>query len=133
MIRLLCIEQASHVRYKPHGRWTMGAPMAEDVDNAALVRRFLRGQNLEQVGRVEEAVRVYEEVIGEAFDSTGPYDRLIALYADQARHADVERVAGSALARVRTHEAKRAWYERVRSDARKASGTIPRAAPKRPT
>jgi hypothetical protein len=111
----------------------MDASMATDSDNAALVRRFLRGQNLEQIGRVQEAVRLYEEVIGQAFDSTGPYDRLIALYADQARHADVERVAGSALARVQTHEAKRAWYERVRADARKAAGTIPRAAPKRPS
>jgi hypothetical protein len=96
-----------------------------------LVKRFLRGQNLEQVGRIDEAIELYEVTVAEKFDSSGPYDRLIALYADRARHRDVIRVAGSALANVRTYEDKRAWYERMRAEAARAQADVPKAAPRK--
>ncbi len=101
------------------------------MSNADLVKSFLRGQNLEQVGRSEEATQLYEEVVAHGFDAAGPYDRLIAIYTDQARHRDVERIAGAAVGHVQTHAQKRAWYERTRIDARKASTRLPQAAPKR--
>jgi hypothetical protein len=102
------------------------------VDNADRVRRFLRGQNLEQVGRADEAIDIYESTVAEAFDSAGPYDRLIALYSQRARHSDVVRVASAALESVRTHAEKRGWYERTRAEARRAAARLPQAQPKRP-
>lgn len=100
------------------------------MSNIDLVKDFLRAQNLEQLGRVDEAIDLYEVVIAAAFDSSGPYDRLIALYADAARHQDVVRVAEAAIANVLTYPDKQAWYERMRSDALKAQRKVPRAAPK---
>ena len=102
------------------------------MDAVELVRAFLRGQNLEQLGRVDEAMELYEQAVGGGFDSTGPYDRLIALYSNQALHRDVVRVSDLALANVQTHEEKRAWYERMRDEARRASSRVPEAAPKKP-
>lgn len=102
------------------------------MGNAELVRSFLRGQNLEQVGRVDEAIALYEAMVDADFDSAGPYDRLVALYSHRARHADVARVAAAALARVHTHADKRAFYERARDDARRAANRVPPAAPRPP-
>ena len=64
------------------------------------------------------------------FDSPGPYDRLIAIYANRARHREVVRIAGAALEHVHTHAEKRAWYERMRAAAERASARLPRAAPR---
>ena len=101
------------------------------MQNVDLVKSFLRAQNLEQLGRIEEAISLYEEAIGAGFDASGPYDRLISLYSNQARHKDVERVAGAALAHVHTHEQKRDWYAQMRDAAVKAATDVPAAAPKR--
>jgi hypothetical protein len=95
------------------------------------VKAFLRAQNLEQLGRIEEATTLYEEVVAERFDSSGPYDRLITLYADQALHTEVVRIAEAAIANVQTYQAKHAWYERMRADALKAQSAVPRAARKK--
>ena len=101
------------------------------MEAVELVKEFLRAQNLEQLGRVDEATELYEHVVDQRFDSTGPYDRLIALYSNQALHADVIRVAGLAIANVKTHEAKRDWYARMRGEAERASAQVPRAAKKK--
>lgn len=106
-------------------------PTIERVDAVDLVRDFLRAQNLEQLGRTDEATDLYERAVGAGFDSTGPYDRLIAVYSEQALHGDVARVAGLALTNVKTHEAKREWYERMRREAEKARAKVPPAAKKR--
>lgn len=100
------------------------------MENVEVVRRFLRGQNLEQLGRIDEAIELYEVALSERFDATGPYDRLIGIYSHQARHVDVARVAESALAHVQTHEEKQAWYREMRDRAREAAAEVPRAAPK---
>ena len=96
-----------------------------------MVRRYLRGQNMEQLGRIEEAIALYEEAVTSGFDSTGPYDRLIALYAHGGRHRDVIRVAEAALQNVRTYDEKRVWYGRMRSEAERAISRVPRAIPKK--
>ena len=96
-----------------------------------MVTGYLRGQNLEQVGRVDEAIVLYEGAVASGFDSTGPYDRLIVLYAERARHGDVIRVAEAAIANVHTHADKLAWFERMRAEAREAQAKVPRATPKR--
>jgi tetratricopeptide (TPR) repeat protein len=100
------------------------------VEKVEVVKQFLRGQNLEQVGRVDDAIELYETALAEGFDSTGPYDRLIALYSQRARHADVIRVAETALANVKTYEDKRSWYREMKAEAQRAAGAVPRAAPK---
>jgi len=98
--------------------------------NVALVKVYLRAQNLEQIGRLEEAIDLYEQGVAGRFDSTGPYDRLIAIYSDQGRHREVVRVAEEAIVSVHTHSEKRAWYERMREAAQKAMAKAPRAVPK---
>lgn len=95
------------------------------------VKAFLRAQNLEQLGRVEEAIELYEQVVAADFDSTGPYDRLVALYSNQALHADVVRVAEQALAHVQTHEGKRDWYARMKAEAERAATAVPEAVKKK--
>lgn len=106
-------------------------PTIERMDTVDLVKQFLRAQNLEQLGRLDEARELYEQAIQASFDSSGPYDRLIALYSDQALHQDVIRVAEAALANVQTHEGKRDWYARMKADAQKAANKVPQAAKKR--
>lgn len=101
------------------------------MQNVDLVKAFLRAQNLEQLGRTEEAVALYEDAVGHRFDATGPYDRLISVYSNQARHGDVERIAAAALENVHTHPQKREWYEQMRAAAAAAADEVPKAAPKR--
>jgi tetratricopeptide (TPR) repeat protein len=96
-----------------------------------MVNLYLRGQNLEQLGRFDEAAESYEAAVAGSFDSTGPYDRLIALYSSQARHPDVIRVADLALENVRTYEDKRDWYVRMKSEATKASQKVLKGAPRK--
>ncbi len=102
------------------------------MSNAELVRDFLRAQNLEQVGDVEGAVTLYEAILDAGFDASGPYDRLIHIYAHRSLHADVVRVASAALASVHTYEDKRIWYETMRERAQSAGHRVPAAAPKDP-
>jgi len=82
-----------------------------------LVRLYLRGQNHEQMQQTDEAIPLYEQAVEACFDAAGPYDRLIAIYAEREQMADVERIASAALANVRTFDDKRAWYESMRDNA----------------
>ena len=100
------------------------------MENVEQVKVFLKGQNLEQVGRTDEAIELYETVVNGGFDSMGPYDRLIALYSQRALHHEVVRIVDLALAQVHTYEEKKDWYRRMRADADRASGDTPSAAPK---
>lgn len=95
-----------------------------------MVRHYLRGQNLEQLGRVDDAIGVYELAVAGRFDSTGPYDRLITLYGHQGRHHEVIRVTEAALQNVRTYDEKKVWYRRMRSEAERAIRNVPQATPK---
>lgn len=90
-----------------------------------MVKDFLRAQNLEQVGRVDEAIVLYEAVLADEFDSAGPYDRLIWIYQQRKMHKDVIRVAESSLKTVRTYPEKRSWYQTQIDEARKAVSSIP--------
>lgn len=98
--------------------------------SSEIVSRFLRGQNLEQVGRTDEAAAEYEFAVTSGFDAAGPYDRLIAIYSARAEHRAVVRIATAALDHVRTHDEKRAWYEQVRTGAEQALHAVPRAQKK---
>jgi len=95
-----------------------------------IVRDFLRGQNLEQLGRVDEAIEHYERAVDAAFDAAGPYDRLIWIYQQRRAHRDVIRVAEASLRAVRTYPAKRQWYEKQIAEARAALGTPPQPLPR---
>ena len=100
------------------------------VSNVDLVKAFLRAQNLEQVGRLDEAIELYELAVADSFDASGPYDRLIALYSHRAQHDEVVRVAEQAIENVHTYEDKIAWYEQMRAEAMKARNKVPQAKPK---
>lgn len=94
-----------------------------------LVSDFLRGQNLEQIGRTDEATLIYEEIVEAGFDAAGPYDRLIWIYQTRAAHADVIRISQLSLKSVRTYPEKQQWYQRQIDEARKAQdagGITPR-------
>lgn len=100
------------------------------MSNVDLVKLYLRGQNLEQIGRMDEAIVLYEQVVADDFDSSGPYDRLIAIYSHRALHDDVVRVAEAAIRNVHTYEDKLGWYEVMRAEAIKIRGKAPRAVPR---
>lgn len=95
-----------------------------------LVKDFLRGQNFEQVGRVDEALEIYERIVAEKFDSAGPYDRLIWIYQARSMHRDLIRIAEASLASVRTYPQKREWYARQIESARKALESAPEPRPR---
>lgn len=110
------------------GRTTVASqsPPTEDVPPPEdLVRDYLRAQNLEQVGRTEDAVLHYERAVKYGFDAAGPYDRLIAIYRALEAHGEVARVAEAALAHVRTYPDRRTWYERMRRGATEAMKSQP--------
>jgi hypothetical protein len=92
-----------------------------------LVTLYLRGQNLEQVQRTDDAAELYEQAVTARFDAAGPYDRLIAIYTQREAYADVARVADAAAEAVRTFDEKHAWYESVAAGAREAAAE-PRGA-----
>jgi len=96
-----------------------------------VVKSFQRAQNLEQLGRLDEAIELYEQAVAARFDTIGPYDRLIALYSQRAQHADVMRIVDSALEHVHTYEDKKEWYRNIRAEAERAATRVPQAAPKR--
>lgn len=100
------------------------------MDEVEMVRLYLKGQNLEQLGRLDEAISLYETAVAGGFDAIGPYDRLIVIYSGRAMHGDVVRVCDAALERVRTYEQKQTWYRQIRTDAEQAEGRVPRASPK---
>lgn len=101
------------------------------MDTTEQVKAFLRGQNMEQLARHDEAIALYESVIAEGFDAIGPYDRLVALYSSRAQHADVIRICDLAIAQVHTYEDKKDWYRTMRGEAEKAKARVPPAAPRR--
>jgi hypothetical protein len=109
---------------QPPSRPLMTKPAGE------LVRGFLHGQNLEQIGRVDEAVALYEVAVEAGFDAAGPYDRLIFIYRERGAHAEVIRVAEASLRAVRTYDGKRRWYEALITQARSALGTPPEPLPR---
>ena len=106
-------------------------PPAAETPAVDLVVEFLRGQNLEQIGRVDDAIELYEHALEARFDSPGPYDRLIEIYSHRALHFEVVRVVEAALAAVHTHPDKYRWYESTAGAARKAAVKVPTAAPKK--
>ncbi len=89
------------------------------------MRLYLRGQNLEQMQRIDEAVGYYEQAVQSRFDAIGPYDRLIAIYLARSAHGDVMRIADAALSAVRTFEDKKAWYRSTREEAKERMKTEP--------
>lgn len=93
--------------------------MPQEASPQGLVQDFLRAQNLEQLGRTEEAISIYEQVVAAGFDSAGPYDRLIWIYQNRGMNRDVIRIAEASLKAVRTYPQKREWYERQIAEARK--------------
>ena len=88
------------------------------------------GKALAELGRNDEAIELYEAVIGDRFDSSGPYDRLIAIYSGRAQHADVMRVCDAAVVQVHTYQDKKDWYRTMRAQAEKAKASVPAAAPR---
>jgi tetratricopeptide (TPR) repeat protein len=109
---------------------TPGIPQDQRIPADELVRDFLRGQNLEQLGRTDEAIDLYERAVAESFDAAGPYDRLIWIYQGRNAHREVIRVAEASLRNVHTYPAKQQWYEGQIAAARAAQGSSPQPRPR---
>jgi hypothetical protein len=122
-----------------------GIPQGERIPADELVRDFLRGQNLEQLGRTDEAIDHYERAVAASFGGAshnsagpgggscappGPYDRLIWIYQSRNAHREVIRVAEASLRNVRTYPAKLQWYEGQIVAARAAQGSSPQPRPR---
>lgn len=95
---------------------------AASGEPGVLVQEFLRGQNLEQIGRVDEAIALYERAVAGGFDASGPYDRLLTIYQQRRMHLDVIRVAQACLGSVRTYPARKLFYEELLAKAKEALG-----------
>jgi tetratricopeptide (TPR) repeat protein len=108
----------------------VSTPECEGIPADELVRDFLRGQNLEQIGRTDEAVDLYERALAASFDAAGPYDRLIWIYQSRKAHRDVIRVAEASIRNVRTYPAKKHWYEEQMAAAQAAQGSSPQPRPR---
>jgi tetratricopeptide (TPR) repeat protein len=54
--------------------------------------RFHGAFNLECAGKIEEAVKVYEDLLKDRFDESGPYWRLAIIYRKQNQYDDEVRV-----------------------------------------
>ena len=102
----------------------------ERIPTDQLVKDFLHGQNLEQIGRVDEAIPLYEQAVSAHFDAAGPYDRLIFIFQGRREYREVIRVARAALAAVHTYDAKRLWYEQQISGAEGSMGAPPQPLPR---
>lgn len=61
------------------------------------VERNLLGRQLEKEGKIDEAIKLYEENIKEGFDGNFPYDRLAIIYRKQKKKEDEIRVLNCAI------------------------------------
>lgn len=64
----------------------------------AQVERNLRDSELEKAGNVDEAIRLYEQNVGEDFIGNHPYDRLAVIYRRRNQTDDEIRVLERAVA-----------------------------------
>jgi tetratricopeptide (TPR) repeat protein len=108
----------------------MSTPESDRIPADELVRHFLRGQNLEQLGRADEAIDLYERAVTASFDAAGPYDRLIWIYQGRKAHRDVIRVAEASIRNVHTYPAKKQWYQEQIAAAQAALGSSPKPRPR---
>jgi len=67
------------------------------TDFNAQVERNLRGIELENSGRVDEAVRLYEENVTDNFIGNHPYDRLAIIYRKRKQIDEEIRVLEKAI------------------------------------
>ncbi len=57
-----------------------------------MATRNLLGKELEKTGKVEEAIRIYEDNVAEEYDTPFPYERLAILYHKQKKIDDEIRI-----------------------------------------
>jgi hypothetical protein len=76
-------------------------------------RRNLDGMGLEQEGRTEEALALYEQNIAEGFEGDWPYGRLVSVYERHGRYEDAERVLRRAMEVTRANRRRPAADRRM--------------------
>lgn len=59
---------------------------------AVMVERIDKGIDLEKAGKIDEAIKVYEENVADRFKGTFPYERLRVLYAKRKDYLNAIRV-----------------------------------------
>ena len=79
----------------------------------AQTRRNLDGMDLESAGRVDLAVELYEQNIGEGFSGDWPYSRLVSIYERQGAYDQAERVLRRAIEVTRADRRKPAADRRT--------------------
>lgn len=69
-------------------------PYSAEVDRVfnALYQQNTRGIELEQAGRVDEAIKFYERSVADWFGGNHPYDRLRIIYTRREQYDDAIRV-----------------------------------------
>lgn len=58
----------------------------------------LKGKEYEKIGKIDEAIQLYERVVSRKFDGSFPYDRLCILYRKQGDYSSEEIVLKKAIA-----------------------------------
>lgn len=66
-------------------------------DSRVQARRNLIASRLEKLGRVDEAIPLYEANVEEDFDGSHPYDRLATIYRKREQLGDAIRVLEKAV------------------------------------
>lgn len=78
-----------------------------------LVQNNLEGIRLEKLGRIDEAVELYEQNVKNKFDGDHPYERLRIIYSGEDRHDDVVRICQEYLKNVNQDPIRRAKYVKI--------------------
>lgn len=94
-------------------------------------RRNLEGMQLEQSGRVDLAIELYEQNLEEGFEGDWPYVRLVAYYERLGRPKEAARVLERAIdvfkgSKRRTPEDRRAAVKGFRDRLRQVNKTVKR-------
>lgn len=94
-------------------------------------RRNLEGMELEQRGRIDLAIELYEQNVEEGFEGDWPYGRLASYYEKLGRNDQAARVLERAIevfkaSKRRTAEERRATVKAFRDRLRQLKKTVKR-------
>ena len=71
---------------------------AEEQISRVMLDRNLRAQQLENAGRLDEAIQLYETNVTDGFQGVHPYERLRAIYTERQDYENAIRICEMAIA-----------------------------------
>jgi len=105
MVRRLASAGSQVISMQEMLKWrTLAEPVvdvlreAEEQISRVMLERNHRAQQMENTGRIEEAIQLYEANITDGFEGVFPYDRLRAIYTQRQDYENAIRVCETAIA-----------------------------------